>query len=208
MNHKKDMEMDIKRNTAEEFANKKRGEVIDLAIKIENSLTDIIAWCFYPSKYSKNEIISDQLDDNGLGLKLLILCKLTFHEKIDVLKDVITAKKPIILKNHNSFINTIVEELGKVCKFRNLLAHSESDLSREFIDGSVNYDNSEPISSLQVIEYKRGKLSRHLINRDRYVSEMTVMFRVDTRLSQLFSLLNDDQNMADFYQQMISKYMS
>jgi hypothetical protein len=54
----KDIKMDIKRTAAEEYTHKTRGAFIDEAIKIEDSLTDIIAWCFFPSKDSEGNYYS------------------------------------------------------------------------------------------------------------------------------------------------------
>jgi len=186
-----------------EHAATKRGKIIDFNITIENTLTDIITWCFYPSKYSSGEYISDLLDKDGLVLKSLLLRKIEFREKIKILKDVIIAKKPHIAESYKALISTIVEELNQVREFRNLLAHSESDISSKFLS-SLKHTNGEPIDKLQLIEYKKGKVIKHLIDKRKYLSETKIMLRVFHRLWQLFALLNDDSDSAKETEELVA----
>jgi hypothetical protein len=181
-----------------EYGAAKRGKIIDAAIMIENVLTDIITWCFYPAHYESDRRISNLLDENGVALKSLLLRKIDFRDKIEILKDVILNKKPHVAKSNEALINTIAKELNQVRVFRNLLAHSESDLSREFLN-SFNYTNSESLDKFRVIECKKGKIVKHLIDKAKYLSETKIMVRVLMRLEQLFALLNDDSNNASKY---------
>jgi hypothetical protein len=198
-----DEEMDVKRNIANDYSCKKRGEIIAEAISVENNLTDIITWFFYPSKYLIDETIYNTSENNSLILRSLILGSISFRDKIELLKDIVIIKNPEIMNNYIELTKNIFKELDRVRKFRNLLAHSESDLSREFIDSSVNLSNKERINTLQVIEYKKGKLIKHIIDKKKYISEMLVMYRVDTRLDQLYSLLNNDKDMAEKYKKFV-----
>ena len=70
-----------------------RGGVIDFVINIENTLTDIIVWCFYPTDNKWDVDIYNQLDEDGINLRALLLRKIDFYEKIEILKAVILAKK-------------------------------------------------------------------------------------------------------------------
>jgi uncharacterized protein YutE (UPF0331/DUF86 family) len=169
-----------------------RGAIIDLAIIIENTLTDIIAWCFYPTKKRWNLDIFDQLDENGIILKATLLRRLEFSDKIDILKMVISAKNLLQMAQHKDLIVQITTDLNHIRKFRNLLAHSPLDLSVDSLK-SLSYETAgEGTDNFQIIEYKRGKAVKHKIDISRIKSEMKIMMRCWYRLIQLFALLKGD----------------
>ncbi len=179
-----------------DYVRRSRGEVIDRSIHIEAILTNIITWCFYPSQHTKCSDFPETIDANGLALKSLLLRRIDFRDKIEVLKEAILFSKPEVMKANKPLITTIVKELNRVRGFRNLLAHSESDLSWEFVNESVSRDNNTPVDRLQVIEYRKGVAIKHLITKAKYVSETKTMTRVQIRLWQLCALLNDDYEQA------------
>jgi hypothetical protein len=187
-------------SAATEAIANKRGEAIDIAIEVENNLTDIISWCFCPSKHSGYEIPASTIDESGITLKSLLLSRIDFRDKIEIFKDVILAKQPQVFKNNKAQINTIVKELDKVRKFRNLLAHSESDLLSLSDDtGSIIVDE------FQVVEYRKGQVIRHSISKDKYESEIKTMLGLVLKLWILFGLFGDDSDVVKKYQEMLNK---
>lgn len=168
-----------------------RGGVIDLAINIENTLTDIIAWCFCPTDNKWDVDIYNQLDEDGINLKALLLRRIDFNEKIKILKDVILTKRLLPWESNKTLIGNITKELNHVRDFRNLLAHSPLDTSKETLD-SLTYRASTGTEDFQVLEYKNGRVIKHRIDSARIKSEMAIMMRVWYRLIQLFALLKGD----------------
>lgn len=168
-----------------------RGGVIDFAINIENTLTDIIAWCFYPTDNKWDVDIYNQLDEDGIILKALLLRKIDFYEKIEILKAVILAKKLLPWENNKTLISKITKDLNHVREFRNLLAHSPLDTSKESLD-SLTYHAGTGTEDFQVLEYKNGRVIKHKIDNARIRSEIAIMMRVWYRLIQLFALLKGD----------------
>lgn len=168
-----------------------RGGVIDFAINIENTLTDIIAWCFYPTKNKWDGYIYNQLDEDGIVLKSILLRKLDFSEKIKLLKAVILARKLLPWENNKVLISKITKELNHVREFRNLLAHSPLDTSKETLD-SLTYRTDTGTEDFQVLEYKGGRVIKHKIDNARIRSEIEIMVRVWYRLIQLFDLLKGE----------------
>jgi len=180
-----------------------RGRVIDIAIDVENTLTDIITWCFYPSHYSPDKGTSEQLDENGVVLKSILVRKVYFRDKIEILKDIIMVKKPAIWESNRKLINNLRKELDRVREFRNLLAHSPLDISKEDLlilpRGSHKKGNN-----FQVLEYKKGKVIKHSITTKRIQTERFRMAGVSFTLYQLFSLLNDDLKNVSHYEHLSS----
>lgn len=181
------------RQAGEAFATSiiSRGGIIDFAINIENTLTDIIAWCFHPTDNKWDVDIYNQLDEDGIILKALVLRKLDFREKIEIVKAVILAKKLLSWENNKALINNITKELNHVREFRNLLVHSPLDISKECL-GSLTYRTGTGTEDFQILEYKNGRVTKHRIDNVRIRSEMAIMMRVWYRLIQLFALLKGD----------------
>lgn len=168
-----------------------RGGVIDLAINIENTLTDIIAWCFCPTDNKWDVDIYNQLDEDGINLKALLLRRIDFNEKIKILKDVILTKSLLPWESNKTLIGNITKELNHVRDFRNLLVHSPLDTSKETLD-SLTYRAGTGTEDFQVLEYKNGRVIKHRIDSARIKSETAIMMRVWYRLIQLFALLKGD----------------
>ena len=182
----------------------RRGFVIGLSAQIENMLTDIIAWCFYPSRYYQQTLIEDLLDSNGLTLKTLVLNKINFRDKIEMFRDILLVKNSRIIKTDDKLIKLIVNELDEVRKFRNLLAHSELSYPKDFIDPEESPDEKK--GTIYFTDFKKGKVVRHIINEGKYIMETNTMSRVISRLWQLFSLMNDDLNSALAWEEDANKY--
>ena len=169
-----------------------RGGIIDFAINIENTLTDIIAWCFYPTEKKWDVDVSNQLDNNGIILKTTLLRKLDFRDKIELLKTIILSKDLLPMIQHKSLIAGITNDLNHVREFRNLLAHSPLDVSKDTLK-SLTYGNAgHGTNDFQILEYKKGKVKKHRIDSSRIESEMKIMRRCWYQLIQLFALLKGD----------------
>jgi len=168
-----------------------RGVIIEHASDIENELSNIITWCFYPAKYTAKKVSNELLDENGIIFKSIILNKLDFVDKIRILKEVILAKKPDIWKHHSNLLKDIISNIDKVRIFRNIIAHSSSDLSVNYLE-SIDMGTYEKNKEFQVIEFKNGRLIKHKINEIKFESEKWNSVRTGLKLSQLFALINND----------------
>jgi len=169
-----------------------RGGIIDFSINIENTLTDIIAWCFYPTEKDWDVDIFNQLDNNGIILKSTLLRRLDFSDKIDVLKLIILTKNLLPMVQHKNLIAEITKDLNHIRVFRNLLAHSPLDVSGDSLKSLTYKTTGRGTDDFQIIEYKRGKAIKHRIDISRIKLEMNIMMRCWYRLIQLFALLKGD----------------
>lgn len=169
-----------------------RGGIIDFAINIENTLTDIIAWCFYPTEKEWDVDIFNQLDKNGIILKSTLLRRLNFSDKIDVLKIIILTKNLLPMVQYKNLIAEIIKDLNHIREFRNLLAHSPLDVSEDSLKSLTYKTTRQGTDDFQIIEYKRGKAIKHRIDISRIELEMNIMMRCWYRLIQLFALLKGD----------------
>jgi len=168
-----------------------RGSIIEFASDIENDLSDIITWCFYPGKYNVKLSSHEQLTENGIIFKSIILNKLDFRDKIEILKDVILNKNPDIWDNYSHLIKETTANLNKVREFRNLMAHASSDLSDKFLK-SINLNTYKRSKEFQILEYKKGKLIKHKFTQNDIDFKMLMMARTKLGLLQLFALINKD----------------
>jgi len=172
-----------------------RGGTIDLAVTIEDFLTDIIAWCFYPTKKEWNLgifNIFNQLDENGIILKTTLLVKLDFSEKIDILKTVISAKNLLPMAKYKNLMAEITRKLNHIRKFRNQLAHSPLDMSAASLKSLSYRKPGEGTYDFQLIQYKKGKAIKHRIDISGIKTELNIMVKCWYQLIQLFALLKDD----------------
>lgn len=169
-----------------------RGGIIDFAINIENTLTDIIAWCFYPTEKEWGVDIFNQLDKNGIILKSTLLRRLNFSDKIDVLKIIILTKNLLPMVQYKNLIAEIIKDLNHIREFRNLLAHSPLDVSGDSLKSLTYKTTRQGTDDFQIIEYKRGKAIKHRIDISRIELEVNIMMRCWYRLIQLFALLKGD----------------
>ena len=172
-------------------AEESRGLIIEVASDIENELTNIITWCFYPAQYSIKLLPDELLDKNGIIFKSVILRKLSFSDKIDMLKEVIIARKPDIWQSYNHLIKEISNKLHKAREFRNLMAHAPSDLSVKYIK-SLNKHTYQSKNFFKVIEYKKGELKEHTYNKEKIDNEMLKLLKIQLQLMQLFAVINED----------------
>jgi hypothetical protein len=168
-----------------------RGSILDFAINVENELTDIIAWCFYPTTKSWDVDIYNQLDENGIFLKATLLRQIDFNEKTKILKDVIKAKNLLPWNDNKTLINNIAKDLDHVRDFRNMLAHSPLDISKEALD-ILKYNKGAGIEDFLIIQYKKGRVVKQRIDQKRIQDELRIMMRVMYRLIELFALLKGD----------------
>ena len=169
-----------------------RGGIIDFTISIENTLTDIIAWCFYPTENKWDVDIFNQLDENGIILKATLLQRLDFRDKIDMLKTIILTKNLLPMAQYKNLIKNITNDLHHIREFRNLLAHSPLDVSADSLTSLTYKTAGHGTDDFQIIEYKRGKVVKHRIDSSRIKLETNLMMRCWYRLIQLFALLKDD----------------
>jgi hypothetical protein len=186
---------DLVKNSKEAFKTSmnSRGGIIDFAVNIENTLTDIIAWCFYPTEKEWDVDIPSHLDKSGILLKSTLLRKLEFSEKIDTLRTVITARNLLPMTQYNkNLLTEIKNNLHHIRRFRNLLAHSPLDLSPDSLK-SLTYKNpGQGTDDFQLIEYKQGKAIKHKIHVSLIKSEVLIMMKCWYQLIQLFALLKGD----------------
>lgn len=176
-----------------------RGGIIDLAVNIEDVLTDIIAWCFYPTKKEWNLgifHISNQLDEDGIILKATLLVKLDFSEKINILKTVISAKNFLPMAKYKNLMSEITRNLNHIRKFRNQLAHSPLDISAASLNSLSYQKPGEGTYDFQIIEYKKGKTIKHRIDISGIKTELRIITKCWYQLIQLFALLKDNTEAA------------
>lgn len=169
-----------------------RGIIMEFASDVENELTNIITWCFYPARYNVKSLPNELLDENGIIFKSLILTKIDFCDKINMLKEVILAKKPNILGSHHRLVKDIKNHLDEVRDFRNLMAHCSSDMSHGYIN-SIALSNFEKNKEFQILEYKKGKLIKRNIKQNKIEYEIWKSIRTSLELQQLFALINEDE---------------
>jgi len=184
-----------------------RGTIIELASDIENDLSDIITWCFYPGKYNVKLMPQERLTENGIIFKSIILNKLDFRDKIEILKDVILNKKPDIYDNYSHLIKKTTSNLNKVREFRNLMAHASSDLSDKFLK-SINLNTYKRSQEFQILEYKKGKLIKHKFSQNEIESKRWMMISTQVGLWQLFALINKDYESFTEWKELSNKIPS
>lgn len=168
-----------------------RGGIIDGATQVENILTDIIAWCFFPTFEKLDEEIDNQLEEKGIILKSLILRKLEFEDKINMLKDLIVVTNEELWNNNVQLIKEIRKELHKIQKFRNLLAHSPLDTSKEYRNQLTTHTDLGNIG-FQILEYKGTQVRKHNIDENKIKEEVERIRVTWHKLLQLFALLKND----------------
>lgn len=169
-----------------------RGGIIDFSINIENTLTDIIAWCFCPTEKEWDVDIFNQLDENGIILKATLLRRLEFSDKIDILKTVIMEKNFLPTAQYKNLLTKIRKDLNHIREFRNILAHSPLDVAGDSLKPLTYRLAGQGANDFQIIDYRRGKAIRHRIDISRVKSEMNIMMRCWYLLIQLFALLKGD----------------
>jgi len=168
-----------------------RGGIIDFAINVENTLTDIIAWCFYPTENKWDVDIYNQLDENGIILKATLLRKIDFRDKIEILETILRSRNLLPGAKNRKLLSEIKKDLNHIRDFRNLLAHSPLDVSTGSLK-SLTYRTGLGTDDFQILEYKKGQVVKHRIDISRIRSEMKIMSRCWYRLIQLFALLKGD----------------
>jgi hypothetical protein len=183
-----------------ELTEKRRGEVINIAVEIENSLSDIISACFFPPVAPKGIMGVDTLNKMGIALKTLILSKIDFRDKIEILKDVLIVMKPNVMMRNKSFINKIIKDIDKVRVFRNILAHSGINVE---LNNTIEKSDSKQHEILHVTEYKKGKIRKYTINEKEYNAQMIIVLEAHFYLFLLFELLSDNPTIADDAQNFI-----
>lgn len=186
------------------YASLKRGEILNITSKIENILKEIIVRIFYPNVFISNSIDRDFLAIKRLQLKSLLLRKIDFRDQIESLKNILLVMKPEIYENHKANISKIIKELDRIRIFRNLLAHSELDLNIR----TFNSDIEDKTRELCFLEYKKGRVVRHVVD-DEFIKKEVYRMRVTiTMLIELIELINNDITKAkeiEEYSKKISK---
>jgi hypothetical protein len=179
-----------------------RGSMMQWASEIENEVSNILAWCFHPTKYLDADFIDELLNNDGIIFKSTILRKIDLYDKINFLKDIIIAKYPEVWRSHCPFIQKLIKQLHKVRNFRNLMAHSASDLSINYIS-SIELSNNKKSKELQVLEYSNGKIKKTKIVQSQIIKELLRCYITSLNLKQLFFLINKDQDNFNGYEKFI-----
>jgi hypothetical protein len=165
-----------------------RGAVLTLVTDIEDLLTSIIAWCFSPIYEELDGEVDSLLSETAIALKSIILRKVDFSEKITLLVECVQFTDDVIYKSNRKLIKQVTEELDNIRKFRNLLAHSRMDTSKEYIEQLLSWEISDS-DSFQVLEYKLGKVHRRNISFDVLKGELHRTTVTWHKLLQLWALL-------------------
>lgn len=109
-----------KLNQLHELVRNIRGACIDQAIWIDVLVTDILAQYFCPSKEKRPLLISQVLTGRDSS----------FSGRLDVLQKIVKRSFSDFSKRHPNFF----EQLDKLRRFRNRLAHARVDTSDAFIE--------------------------------------------------------------------------
>jgi len=176
-----------------------RGGIIDGTTQVENVLTDIIAWCFIPTFEKLDEEVDNQLTEKGIALKSLILRKLEFEDKINALEDTVRITNEEIWNANKKLVKEIGKELHKIQKFRNLLAHSPLDTSKEYrnnLTTNINSPSDLRNCPLQIIVYKKGEARKQNLDENKVIDEIERIRVTWYKLLQLFALLKNDSKDA------------
>jgi hypothetical protein len=183
-----------------------RGGILDITTQVEDLLTSIIAWCFYPTYKECDEkqdirlhgTVDNMLNEKAMVLKSLILTRLSLDRKIELLGDSILAIHEDSYNKNSTLISEIQANLGQIRKFRNLLAHSP--LYREHTKKPMSHEDL-PFADFQIREYKKGKFITHRIDASRLMKEQHKTTVTFYKLRQLFALLRRSQKEAEGYRQ-------
>jgi len=167
-----------------------RGVTIDTLTQAEDLLTSIIAWCFYPVYEELDGEIDKLLTDQAIALKSLILRELSFQKKIKLIDDCIEIVNIEIYHDNRHLIKEIKQNLEASMKFRNLLAHSPMDSSKEYLRYTVGVLNNMR-EDFQILEYKKGKVHKRLIKEEETKAEVHRVFNTCHKLLQLWALLRN-----------------
>jgi len=119
-----------------------RAPFLEQAIFIEKLIEDIIAKHFCPEEERRTLFFS--LVINGT--------ELTFSSKIDILDRLLQLCYPIVVKSYPQLIN----EIQKIRRFRNRVAHALLDTSETFL--SHNYNDR-----IQLIYYEDGQTKQQVV---------------------------------------------
>lgn len=168
-----------------------RGGIVDSAIRAENILTDILAWCLYPVAGNVFDETGNQLDENGIIVKSLILNKIDFRNKINLLQDLVSMKFPDEFNQNRQLMSDIVKLLNKVREFRNLLAHSPSDDSEEALELDIADEHS-----FRIIRYRKGKAHKYVVSGSIIERELSNIHKSFYKLLQLWAILKHDSEDA------------
>lgn len=150
---------------------------------------------FFPTFEKLDEEVDNQLEEKGIILKSLILRKLEFQDKIHMLKDLIRITNEKLWNNNRALIRGISKELDKIREFRNLLAHSPMNTSKEYRDYLTSYANSHgnlDNCDLQILVYEKGEVNKHNIDEGEVRTEVERVRVTWHKLMQLFALLKND----------------
>jgi hypothetical protein len=85
--------------------------------------------------------------------------------------------------------------LDNIRRFRNRLAHSPLDVSDEAIE-KVNTHNESGDSSFEILEYKKGRAIKHVIDESTIKLQMKNIEKAYYKLLQLWALLLNDEKDA------------
>jgi hypothetical protein len=122
-----------------------RGEFLDLAIFAELVITDIIARHFCPDEDRYMLFFSVVMTNPDLK----------FSTKEDMLREILKLRYRDILDAHGD----LIDQVGKVRRWRNRLAHSHLDTSERFLSKGHK-------DRIQLIYYEAGRVKQQVISVD------------------------------------------
>lgn len=167
-----------------------RGVILETTASVEDLLTSIIAWCFSPTYDELDGEVDGLLSPTAIGLKSIVLRKVDFSEKIELFKECVEFASEQIYESNSRMINELPKNLHKVRKFRNLLAHSPMDSSKEYTEQLLSQLPSDS-ESFQVIEYKKGKVHKRNVSSDELIKGIERASLTWHQLLQLWALLRN-----------------
>jgi hypothetical protein len=133
-------------------------------------------------------MVDSLLSETAIALKSIILRKIDFSEKIALLEQCVQFTNEVIYKSNRKLIRQVTKELDNIRKFRNLLAHSRMDTSKEYIEQLLSQETSDS-DSFQVLEYRLGKVHKRNISFDVLKGELHRTTVTWHKLLQLWALL-------------------
>lgn len=180
-----------------------RGMIIDITAAVEDLLTSIIAWCFSPTYDELDGEVDSLLSPMARGLKSIVLRKLDFSEKSGLFKECVQFAREGIYKSNSRMIKEILKNLDKVRKFRNLLAHSPMDSSKEYAEQLLSQLTLDS-DSFQVLEYKKGETHKRNVNSGELIEGIERASLTAHQLLWLWALLRNRPEEASQHEIMIT----
>jgi hypothetical protein len=145
-----------------------RGTLIDQAIWLDVVVTDILATFFCPDRERRALLSSDVLTGRDA----------TFSGRLEILEKITKRWFPDFVTSHASLFN----QLGKIRRLRNRLAHSHLDTSDAFM--AKGYTDR-----IQLVFYEDGTEKTQVITVEEYNERLKECSRVMVLLAELQTMV-------------------